>query len=86
MIGDLLTRSPLLYLLRDNCKYPKHLHHYLPHDFLHRLRHLHLDMYLEPSEEARDALEDFNERILALNNVLCCLCAFGFKKVGIREG
>ncbi|KAH9022677.1 hypothetical protein EDB85DRAFT_2293154 [Lactarius pseudohatsudake] len=46
----------------------------------HRLCRWHLAILLEPSEEAFDAFEDIDERILARSNVLCHL-SNGFTRV-----
>jgi hypothetical protein len=42
-------------------------------------------MFLEPSEEALDLLEDNDECILARNNVLCSLYGFGIRLLRARE-
>ena len=79
-----LTRSSLLYLLRNNRKGLKQLHHYLHRDVLHRFSHRHVGMFLEPFEEILDLLEDGDELIPAGNSVFCHL--YGSVSDGSERG
>ena len=81
----LLTRSILLYLLRHNRKDLEDFDHYLYHDALHRICHLHLGVFLEPFEKALDFVEDHDELIVAHTKTLRRLYGFRIRSHRAKE-
>lgn len=63
-------------------KEPKHLNQHPQNDIFYRFCYRHFSIFLEPSEEVLDAVEDMYERVMVRNNVLRRLWRFNIINAG----
>ena len=73
MIGDELTRSALLHLLRRRSKNRQYFGHDLRHYIHYRCSRRDFCVSLEAGEEAFDPVEEFGKRFAACGSILCRL-------------
>ena len=84
-ISELLTRTPVLYLLRRDGQDNNDLSHNICNNIRHFRVRRHLDVALKASEKVFDTFEDVNEGVLACLDILGCPGSVNMR-IGSRKG